>query len=133
MFDIGWTELMVIAMVAVLVVGPKDLPRMLRAFGRTVGQMKRMAGQFQNQFNEALREAELDDVKKAVESIGDPVGDIHRELQSDDKVGKEADGDQMKPITGDTPQAAEEPAKAGALPEADEPEAPADAAVVDKS
>ena len=89
MFDVGWSELMVIALVAVLVVGPKDLPRMLRAFGNTVGTMKRMAGDFQHQFNEALRETEIDDMRRQVEKLGNPVADIRRELQSDDKVGRE--------------------------------------------
>jgi len=50
-----------------VVVGPKDLPKMLRTFGRTTAKLRAMAGDFQKQFNEALREAELDDVKKSVE------------------------------------------------------------------
>jgi sec-independent protein translocase protein TatB len=70
MFDIGWSELLVIAVIAIVVVGPKDLPRMLRTFGKTVGKMRRMAADFQRQFNDALREAELDEVKRSVEAIG---------------------------------------------------------------
>ena len=70
MFDIGWTELIVVAAVAILVVGPKELPRMLRTFGQVVGKVRRMAGEFQSTFNDAVREAErqadLDDVKKSV-------------------------------------------------------------------
>ena len=58
MFDIGWTEMMVIAAVAIIVVGPKDLPRMLRTFGKTMGQVRRTANDFKRQFNDALREAE---------------------------------------------------------------------------
>ncbi|MCG6857758.1 MAG: Sec-independent protein translocase protein TatB [Salaquimonas sp.] len=69
MFDVGWTELVVIACVAILVVGPKDLPGMLRTFGKTVGGLRRMAGDFQRQFNDALKEAEreagLEEVQKA--------------------------------------------------------------------
>ncbi len=57
MFDIGWSELLVIAVVAIIVVGPKDLPGMLRAFGRTMTQVRRTANDFKRQFNEALREA----------------------------------------------------------------------------
>ena len=71
MFDIGWSELLVVAVVAIVVVGPKDLPRMLRAFGQTMGKVRRMAGEFQSQFNEALREAELEDVKRNIESVRD--------------------------------------------------------------
>ncbi|MCB1438246.1 MAG: twin-arginine translocase subunit TatB [Nitratireductor sp.] len=64
MFDVGWTEIVVIACVAIIVVGPKDLPRVLRTVGKTVGNLKRMAGDFQKQFDDALKEADLDEVKK---------------------------------------------------------------------
>ncbi len=64
MFDIGWPEVLVIATVLIIVVGPKDLPPMLRAFGRTTKKMRAMANEFRGQFDEALREAELGDVKK---------------------------------------------------------------------
>ncbi len=88
MFDIGWTELMVIAVVAIVVIGPKDLPRVMRTVGKWTGKMKRMAREFQGQFNEALREAELDSVRKDVEEIGklDPLGDMKKEIS---KAGEE--------------------------------------------
>ena len=87
MLDLGWTELMLIAGVMVLVISPKDLPRAMRTVGNYVGQMKRMARGFQNQVNDALREAELDDVKKSVEAIGkiDPIGDIKKEVRKVDE------------------------------------------------
>ena len=66
MFDIGWTELVVVAVVAILVVGPKQLPGMLRSVGKTIGSVRRMAGDFQRQFNDALKEADLDDITKTV-------------------------------------------------------------------
>lgn len=69
MFDIGWTEILVIVIVTVLVVGPKELPGMLRTIGKTVGNLRRMAGDFQGQFNDALREAELDEVKNTISDI----------------------------------------------------------------
>jgi sec-independent protein translocase protein TatB len=69
MFDIGWSELLIIAIVAVVVVGPRELPGMLRTFGKYVGQMRRMAGDFQRQLNDALKEAELDEVRKGIESV----------------------------------------------------------------
>lgn len=69
MFDIGWSELLVIAVVLVVVVGPKDLPGMLRTFGRTTKQLRSMAGDFRRQFDDALREAELDDVKSTVDEM----------------------------------------------------------------
>lgn len=69
MLDLGWSELFVIAVVAIIVVGPRELPGMLRNVGKFVGQMRRMAGEFQRQFNDALKDAELDEVKKDIESV----------------------------------------------------------------
>src|SRR5690606_41922010 len=66
MLDIGWTELLVIGVVLIVVVGPKDLPPMLRAFGKMTGNLRRMAGEFRSQFDEALRETEMDDVRKTI-------------------------------------------------------------------
>jgi sec-independent protein translocase protein TatB len=58
MFDIGWSEILMIAVVAIIVVGPKDLPRMLRTLGKTMGQLRRTANDFKRQFDDALKEAE---------------------------------------------------------------------------
>jgi sec-independent protein translocase protein TatB len=66
MFDIGWTELLVIAVVLIVVVGPKDLPPMIRAFGKMTSNFRKMAGDFRAQFDEALREADMDDVRKTL-------------------------------------------------------------------
>lgn len=55
--------MLVIAAVAIIVVGPKELPGMLRAFGKTIGKVKRMAGDFQRQVDDAIKEADLDDIK----------------------------------------------------------------------
>jgi sec-independent protein translocase protein TatB len=86
MFEIGWSEILVIAVVAIVVIGPKDLPRVMRIVGQWTGKMKRMAREFQGQFNEALREAELDDIKKEVESLGklDPLKDVRKEIAAID-------------------------------------------------
>ncbi|MEI8701310.1 Sec-independent protein translocase protein TatB [Mesorhizobium sp. ISC15] len=82
MFDIGWTEMLVIAIVMIVVVGPKDLPNMLRTFGRTTTKLRGMAADFQRQFNDALKEAELDDVKKSVDSLRslNPAAEIRKQL-----------------------------------------------------
>ncbi|KTS32767.1 hypothetical protein NS228_07800 [Methylobacterium indicum] len=69
MFDMSWGEVMLIGGVALVVIGPKDLPRALRTVGQVTGRLKRMAGEFQSQFSEAMREAELDDVRREVEGI----------------------------------------------------------------
>ncbi len=67
MLDVGWSELLVIAIVMIVVVGPKDLPKMLRAFGKATARMRSTANEFRNQFNEALKEAELEDVKNIID------------------------------------------------------------------
>lgn len=83
MFDIGWTEMIVVAIVAILVVGPKDLPKMLRAFGKTVSNLRSMAGDFQRQFNEALKEAELDEVKDIAQGKGfAPLDDARKSMEA---------------------------------------------------
>ena len=71
MFDIAWSEFLVVAVVALVVVGPKDLPALLRNVGRMVATVRRMAGEFQTQFNDAMREAELDDLKREVTGLKD--------------------------------------------------------------
>ena len=88
MFDIGWTEMLVIAVVMIVVVGPKDLPRMLRTFGKTTAKLRAMAGDFQKQFNEALKEAELDDVKKSVDELRslNPANEIRKQLNPFEKA-----------------------------------------------
>ena len=72
MFGIGWTELLIIAIVAIVVVGPKDLPRLMRTFGHYAGKLRRMANEFKQQVDEAMREAELVEVRKAIEILRDP-------------------------------------------------------------
>jgi sec-independent protein translocase protein TatB len=71
MFDIGWSELLIIAIVAIVVVGPKDLPRLMRNFGHYTGKLRRMANEFKQQVDEAIREAELEDMRKAIEIVRD--------------------------------------------------------------
>ena len=120
MFDIGWSELLVIAVVAIVVIGPKDLPRVLRSVGKWTGQVKRMARDFQNQFNEALREAELDSIKKEVEDIAkiDPLADVKTEMA---KTNAEIMTELNKPA----PDAAAAPAAAAAATATQPPQPPA--------
>jgi sec-independent protein translocase protein TatB len=91
MFEIGWVELLVIAVVLIVVVGPKDLPGMLRTFGRTTSQLRRMAGDFRRQFDDALREAELDELRKAAADVKklDPTSDIRKAMNPMKAVGDE--------------------------------------------
>jgi sec-independent protein translocase protein TatB len=73
MFGLGWSELLIIAIVAMVVVGPRDLPRLMRSFGHYTGKLRRMAGDFQIQFEEAMREAETEEVATALQSVRDAV------------------------------------------------------------
>lgn len=91
MFDMSWGEVMLIGGVALIVIGPKDLPKALRTVGQLTGKMRRMAGEFQAQFAEAVREAELDEVRREVDGIKrstgtmgpvfDPVQTIRNEIK----------------------------------------------------
>lgn len=76
MFDIGWSELLVIGIVALVVIGPKELPAVLRKIGQGVGKLRRMAGEFQGQFNEALREAELSEFKDNITGLKNDLGNL---------------------------------------------------------
>jgi sec-independent protein translocase protein TatB len=77
MFDMSWGEIMVIGAIALIVIGPKDLPRTLRTVGNMIGKVRRMAAEFQGQFNEAMREAELDDVKRQIQGVNDSVSSLN--------------------------------------------------------
>jgi sec-independent protein translocase protein TatB len=108
MFDISWTELLVIAVVAIVVIGPKDLPRALRVLGQWSGKIKRMAREFQSQFTEAVKEAELDAVQRDLESLTkiDPVADLRAAAA---KTGEDIRRDLEKTTPTATPAAQREP------------------------
>ena len=69
MIDLGWSEILIIAIVLIVVVGPKDLPAMLRTFAKSAKKMRGMAGDFRKQFDDALSEAELDEFKKTIADV----------------------------------------------------------------
>jgi sec-independent protein translocase protein TatB len=124
MFDIGWSELLVVAVVAIIFIGPRELIPMLRAFGKYAGKLKRMASEFQSQFNEALREVELDQIAKEVEEIRkiSPVGDIEKELEAEMKPIGAAVGDIAKPIEAPAKSKAAAEGKAAAKTAGPKPE-----------
>jgi sec-independent protein translocase protein TatB len=70
MFDITSSKLLILGIVALLVIGPKDLPALLRTIGKYMGIIKRHAAEFRAQFDEAMRESELAELKKEVEKVG---------------------------------------------------------------
>ena len=74
MLDIGWSELLVVAIVAIVVVGPKDLPKLMRTVGFYAGKVRRMAADFQRQFNDAMAEREAYEVRKNLEAIRATMG-----------------------------------------------------------
>lgn len=89
-FGIGYTELLVIAVVAIIVVGPKDLPRVLRAIGRMTAKMRGMAREFQGHLDNAMRETGFDEVKKDLQSIRNPVADLKSSISADLKKQDES-------------------------------------------
>lgn len=101
MFDIGWTELLVIAVVLIVVVGPKDLPPMLRAFGKMTQRARKVAGEFRAQFDEALREAELDDVRQTISDAQklNPVNSLREAMNPLRQMGNEIKADLQKSTT----------------------------------
>lgn len=83
-FGVGYTELVVIALVAIIVIGPKDLPKVLRAFGRTMQKVRGMAREFQGHLDQAMREAGVDEIKKEINNLKtmNPVEDLKKDLSS---------------------------------------------------
>ena len=102
MFDIGWSELLLVLVVALVVVGPKDLPRLMRMAGRWVGKARAMADQFRASFDEMARESELDDLRAEIEALrrANPLSslqqDLNRSIQPPDAA---------KPLTPSPPPA----------------------------
>ncbi len=90
MFDLSWSELLLIGVVALIFIGPKELPGVLRTLGQWMSKIRRMAGDFQNQFHDAMREAELADLKKEVDEMAaqaarynfDPLADVRKEMET---------------------------------------------------
>jgi sec-independent protein translocase protein TatB len=71
MFDIAWSELLVIVVVAVVVVGPKDLPRLMRTAGQWAGRARAMADQFRRSFDDMARQSELEELRREVQKLKD--------------------------------------------------------------
>lgn len=99
--------MLMVAVVAIIVVGPKDLPGMLRTVGRSIKKMRGMAGDFQRQFDDALKEAELDGVKKSFDDVKsmnpmkgvtdslNPLKDAARDIEKDINDDGESDPGQV--------------------------------------
>jgi sec-independent protein translocase protein TatB len=133
MFDVGWSEMALVLLVALIVIGPKDLPRVARTMGQWVGKGRAMAREFQRALEDMAREAELDKVKQEIEKAGrtdfgktiektiDPSGELSKAFDPNAAggtaaIGKRANGDQD--ASADTPEAkAASPPASPAMPD----------------
>ena len=128
MFDISWTEFLLIGIVALIVIGPKELPAVMRGLGQWTRKIRSLAADFQNQFHEAMREAEMADLKKQVDDVAqdikqyDPLKDVRADVEA---IGKDLDaatdkspGKELAKETEPESPAAASPAKELAIPEA---------------
>jgi sec-independent protein translocase protein TatB len=133
MFDVGWSELIVIAVVALVAIGPKELPGVLRMVGQWMAKIRRMAADFQGQFNEAMREAEMADIKKQFDEIKDTaksftganlLSDVQKDFDDALKLEDKPAGDKSsedkssedkpaEPVSSESPPV--EPAKSDAV------------------
>jgi sec-independent protein translocase protein TatB len=93
MFDLGWQEFLLVAIIAVIVVGPKDLPRVVRSVSQWVRKARSMAREFQSSLEEVAREAELDDVRKDIQGLSkDGIGKtIEKQIDPDGTIRGEID------------------------------------------
>ncbi|MEL6297631.1 MAG: Sec-independent protein translocase protein TatB [Pseudomonadota bacterium] len=96
MLDIGWSELLVIGVIALLVVGPKELPGLLRTLGKYIGMIRRQANEFRQHFDDVLKETELEDLKKDVQDIRDQATASMRDVESAARVDDSAIGSTTK-------------------------------------
>jgi sec-independent protein translocase protein TatB len=116
MFDLDWSKMAILAAVALVVIGPKDLPRVLRTLGQWTGRARAMAREFQNSIEELARESELDALKKDVEKLAttdvaatiDPSGELQQSIEEVHKIAR-SDSAMEAPAapTVGTPNAAE--------------------------
>lgn len=152
MFDLAWSELLVIGLVAVLVLGPKELPQAMRTLARAIRKVRNLGSEFQGHFNEMLREAELEEVRKQIQKFSpanitetvtnmvDPQGEIAKQVQStfqdpdakplnpDPAPGTELSGPAQDAPTGLVAAVPGTPDVDGAAPPVAAPAAPAEPA-----
>ena len=119
MFDIGWSEMAVVALIALLIIGPKDLPKTMRTLSQWVRKAKAMTREFQSGIDDMIRESELDEARKAIDSVSstsiensiadtvDPTGSVKESLSDIEKTAASAADDSQdekktiaKPLPG---------------------------------
>ncbi|WP_298261332.1 Sec-independent protein translocase protein TatB [Bradyrhizobium sp.] len=127
MFNIGWSEYLVIAVIALVAIGPKELPGVLRMVGQWVNKARKMAAEFQGQFQEAMREAEMADLKKSFDEVkeaatgfasGDIMTSLHKDVTaafgSDEKPTAAVEASSPSEATGPVEEAASASAEVAA-------------------
>lgn len=111
MFDIDFEKILVFGVIALVVIPAKDLPRVLRTVGQTIGKMRRMANEFRGQFMDALNEADLEGVKKEISAINDSAKvDLPKFDTSMGPVAAAKNLEEVKPV-----EAAPEPTIGGSI------------------
>ena len=114
MFDLSWTHILIVLVVALVVVGPKDLPRMMHTVGKWVGKARSMADQFRKSFDEMTKQAELDELRQEIEALrrerplASVANDLHQSILPPVDLPPPST---TPPVTGSAPQEAIEPAK----------------------
>lgn len=119
MFDIGWDELLLIALVALVVIGPKDLPAVLRTLGAWMARARNLAGEFRSHVDDMMREAQVDDIKREFYDMAHPPE--LKEIEDNLMIGNTP----SVPAVNTTPIAETPPPEAAATAEAAAAETPA--------
>jgi sec-independent protein translocase protein TatB len=134
MFDIGWSELVLIGVVALVAIGPKELPGVLRMVGQWMGKARKMAAEFQGQFQEAMREAEMADLKKSFDEVKEaatgfnPLSSLQKDVSDAlrvdalDKPAETAATTAVEATSSETPAISSETPATPTTPEAPTPE-----------
>jgi sec-independent protein translocase protein TatB len=141
MFDIDSGKLLIIGIVALVVIGPKELPGVLRQVGLALGKVRRMAAEFQGQFMEAMRESELEELKKDVQKMSDsanfsnfdPLADVKSQLQEVSAQVETSLAAPVAPVEAANLPAPEAPPSAESAPLAEAPAPEADHAPIKTS
>ncbi len=119
MFDFSWSEILLIGVVALVVIGPKDLPRVLRTAGQWAGRARAVAREFQFHLDQMIRDSELDEVRKTMHAavntdlgttVGnfiDPAGEIEKSLSAPELHGETAASAPPAPAAAEEPEPAQ--------------------------
>ncbi|WP_052214777.1 Sec-independent protein translocase protein TatB [Belnapia sp. F-4-1] len=135
MFDLAWSEIALIGVVALVVIGPKDLPEAIRGVARGISKLRRMASEFQGQADELVREANLDEVRQSINEIRrfNVRDELTRAVDKDGSIRKTFTEDPLKPSYTPPPAPAPTPAAESFGPPAPEPPRPAAPAFIPPS